>query len=254
MRRAGLLVVSMWACGGALVGVASASAHPGHAAAARLGHQFQAQIRRPAPPPSSSSSVACFNAFGKNAGPRGGDGCVSLISDIYGYCLTSRGGKTGTRVTQARCSRRNRNEVWWVTDSGQHGTFEIWNAGSSCPRSMAWYSCGTPYGKQPQGNGYCLGVSGGGVKPGAKLVMEGCDGATVTSDSWEGAGTAMRAWLLFQGPNPRKHYCAAALSDMGAASFGIKRCSMSGTQNFAGGTFGDKAVSVTPPTTAPDPR
>jgi hypothetical protein len=234
MRRAGTFMIAVLMCGGLL----AVAITPSRASAAQS-HAVQ-----------STASVSCFDAFGPGAGPQGGDGCVSLIRDGAGYCLSSGDGHDSVYVRQQPCNDGNHAEIWWVTPAGVNGTFEIWNAGSSCPKSMAWDSCGTPYGAQPQGNGYCLSVKGVVAHARKNLVMWGCKQGGGYSTSFEGMGQPGAAWIKYTGSNPGgENFCVGTLGHAEPGrTVGLGRCANTSQQLFAGGTLGDKLVTVTPPT------
>ena len=254
MRRVVTFMVSALMCSGLLAtGSApsrarAAQSHPVHTRAAR--DLAPPDVALPATRALSAGSVSCFDAFGPGAGPQGGDGCVSLIRDGAGECLSSGDGHDSVRVRQRPCSNRNDAEIWWVTPTGVNGTFELWNAGSSCPKSMAWDSCGTPYGAQPQGNGYCLSVKGVVAHAGKSLVMWGCKQGGGYSTSFEGMGRPSAAWIKYTGSHPGgQNFCVGTLGHaQPGRTVGLERCANSSTQLFDGGTLGDKLVTVTPPT------
>jgi hypothetical protein len=254
MRRVGTLIVAVLMCGGALaagITPSQTSAAQSHAVSTRGAHgQVGLDTQsRSTNALSRAASVDCFDAFGQDAGPQGGDGCVSLIRDGAGYCLSSADGHDSTYVRQQPCNDSNDAEIWWVTPTGVNGTFEIWSAGSSCPKSMAWDSCGTPYGPQPQGNGYCLSVKGVVARARKNLVMWGCKQGGGYSTSFEGMGQVGAAWIRYIGSNPRgQAFCVGTLGHrQPGKTVGLGRCANTSQQLFTGGTLGDKLVTVTPP-------
>jgi hypothetical protein len=253
MRRVGTLIIAVLVGGGVLAAgftASRASAAQSHAVNTRGAHlQARPDAESLSTKALSAASVNCFDAFGQDAGPQGGDGCVSLIRDGAGYCLSSGDGHDSVYVRQQPCSESNHAEIWWVTPTGVNGTFEIWNAGSSCPKSMAWFSCGTPYGPQPQGNGYCLSVKGVVARARRNLVMWGCKQGGGYSTSFEGMGQVGAAWIRYIGNNPGgPAFCVGTLGHTKPGkTVGLGRCANTSQQLFTGGTLGDKLVTVTPP-------
>ena len=257
MRKVGTLISAVLMSGGlfaAGITASQASAAQPHAVRTEAVHvqtrPDTASLSKDALP--HATSVGCLvSFFGPGAGPQGGDGCVSLIRDGAGYCLSSGNGHDSVYVRQRPCRDNNDAEIWWVTPTGVNGTFEIWNVGSSCPRTtLAWDGCGTPYGKQPHGNGYCLSVKGVVAHARKNLVMWGCKEGGGYSTSFEGMGQIGAAWLKYTGSSPGgENFCVGTLGHtQPGKTVGLGRCANTPQQLFDGGTLGDKLVTYTPPT------
>jgi hypothetical protein len=193
----------------------------------------------------ASVNTACTSFFGPNAGPQptGNKGCISVLADRgagAGYCMSSPGQKQGSSsyVVEAACNAKAANQNWWVVATGVNGTFEIWNAGSSCPASLAWNDCGELYGSAPnEGNGYCLNVKGLNGGDNVSLIMWGCKTGSIASMSFTASGFGTNTSIVYTGNRPGD-YCVSDLGNHGNGyGYQLFQCNTSENQRFDGGTL-----------------
>ncbi len=191
----------------------------------------------------ASGSVPCSNIFGSHW--TNVDHCASTIANSNnGYCLSSYGKRQGAPVREYACDKKSANQIWWMANTGINGTWEVWNAGSSCPSSHAWYHCGEPFGSaRGYGYGYCIAVRGLKAGDDVPLVMSGCKSGKIAAMSFYGVGTSWRSASLVYTGSGKNRYCVSSLGHAkDGAGYAIFACNNKKNQRFSAAAFTNATV------------
>lgn len=196
----------------------------------------------------AAASSSCSNILG--SGWTNTDHCASTIKNSNnGYCLSSYGQGQGAAVREFTCNSGSANQIWWMANSGVNGTWEIWNVGSSCPSSLAWDSCGEPFGSATgYGYGYCIDVKGLNAGNNVPLIMWGCKNGNVAAMSFHGLGTSWHSASIVYNGNGGNHYCISSLGNASDGSgYALFTCNYNGNQTFSAPTFSSGSITGGPP-------